>query len=263
MGWEVGNVCDFIVVGNQNISSYDLFINIGTFLGVLTALCCMKIRLKKITLVAVAIASLAVAMYIGKFLSTFVRQITNMSFGSVDVLMEKLAANAGNHFSGRVLAVVLFYVLFYTVICLILRKKQEISTVWNALDGVAFFIVIQHFFNRLACFMNGCCYGIPYNGVFSITLPNLELRYPLFPVQLLEMVFMLTLFCIVYCRWKKKKHIFALTIFGFGLTIIISEFFTDQRGALLFLGVNFIQIIGLLLCICGFIYRSKEHKNEN
>ncbi|MCI5703121.1 MAG: hypothetical protein MR265_03950 [Erysipelotrichaceae bacterium] len=39
--------------------------------------------------------------------------------------------------------------------------------------------------SKITYFIVGCCYGIPYNGPFSVTYPD-NLNIPLFPVQLLK-----------------------------------------------------------------------------
>ncbi len=76
-------------------------------------------------------------------------------------------------------------------------------------------------FGKIGCFFVGCCYGIPYNGPFSVTYPH-GLNIPLFPIQLLEsfVFFILFLFCNTN---KNKKNISYITL----LLISILKFSLD------------------------------------
>lgn len=52
-----------------------------------------------------------------------------------------------------------------------------------------FMLPLIHGFGRIGCFFAGCCYGVPYDGVFAVTFPAgsyAPAGIPLFPVQLTE-----------------------------------------------------------------------------
>ena len=49
-----------------------------------------------------------------------------------------------------------------------------------------FLIPFMHSFGRVGCFMAGCCYGIPYDGIGAVVFPEGSYAIPgikLFPVQ--------------------------------------------------------------------------------
>ncbi len=65
------------------------------------------------------------------------------------------------------------------------------------LDHAAIFLPLVHAFGRVGCYFAGCCYGIPYQGIFAVSFPPETLGLAgvaLFPVQLLESLLNLLLF---------------------------------------------------------------------
>ncbi len=99
-------------------------------------------------------------------------------------------------------------------------------------------IPLFHFFGRIGCFLAGCCYGIRYSGIFSVTYTN-PLTAPddaaHFPVQLLEaalnlMIFFLLLFA--EKRMKKPLQNFGLYLILYGTARFLLEFLRgdEQRG---------------------------------
>ena len=63
---------------------------------------------------------------------------------------------------------------------------------------------------KIGCFLAGCCYGIPYDGILSVTYKN-GLNISLFPIQLLESLLFFILF-LVLKKIKNKKHIIEISI---------------------------------------------------
>lgn len=74
---------------------------------------------------------------------------------------------------------------------------------------------------KIGCFIVGCCYGIPYNGILSVTYTN-GLNIPLFPIQLVESIVFLILFFIIN-HFKDKKNITYITI----IVCVIVKFLLD------------------------------------
>lgn len=250
-------MCEVLNTPFGDFMSYDIFNNLGTVLGLGTF--CILLWRKKASwryFLAGAV-TLAAIMVIGGFFSSLVRQLTHMDFQNYQELAKDVIERNGNHFLGRVLAAALFYPVIYRFAAYMLnvgyRKDQE----QVCLDALAFFIPIQHFFNRLACLMNGCCYGIPYNGPFALQFDSAAagvVNYPVFPSQAFEMGTMVILFVVVVFLYRKKKRLFGPVLIGFGISIFVSEFFMDQRGNLRLLGLNAIQYGAILLCLIGAWY---------
>lgn len=133
------------------------------------------------------------------------------------------------------------------------------------LDALLFFdaaapcVALAQAFGRIGCFFNGCCYGIPYDGPFSVTYP--QGAYPpadvaLFPSQLAEALFMF-LFCGLLALHLKKSrhpgHTVGLYLLGYGIFRFLIEFLRDDpRGAFLFFSTS--QWLGLLAICAGITF---------
>lgn len=244
--------------------SYDLCINIGTGLSVILLGALMWKKQKKIKPVLVLLLAFALTTVLGKYLSTLMRQLAHMNFSDFQSLFEMMKENKGNHFLGRVFAIVLFYPALFFAFGKFLHVKNVKNALSDSIDGVAFFIVIQHFFSRLGCLMNGCCYGKPWSGFPGIILPYAEIAYRVFPVQIFEMLGMVILFLVLLWAYKKEKSRFPIALSGFGIIIFLSEFFMDQKGNFLLAGMNGIQYGALLLVMiaCVIIFKEKGQKKS-
>ena len=99
----------------------------------------------------------------------------------------------------------------------------------NKLDLVKYsasgfiFLPLSISIGRIGCFLAGCCYGIPYNGLFSITFPQIGSVHPL---QLYESVLCLILF-IVLLYMERKKFNDIHIILTLSIVISIIRFFAE------------------------------------
>lgn len=131
---------------------------------------------------------------------------------------------------------------------------------------------------RINCFLEGCCFGKLYNGIFSITYPPASIvskqqymkrllpsRYveslPVHPAQLYIIVSMFLLFCAVMImkKMKVRKNIIAGTVLsGYGLSNFVIEFFREEQ--LVFKFVTMGQVMEVILFLIGLylIFKVKE-----
>ena len=131
---------------------------------------------------------------------------------------------------------------------------------------------------RINCFLEGCCFGKLYNGIFSITYPPASIvskqqymkrllpsRYveslPVHPAQLYIIVSMFLLFCAVLImkKMKVRKNIIAGTVLsGYGLSNFVIEFFREEQ--LVFKFVTMGQVMEVILFLIGLylIFKVKE-----
>ena len=131
---------------------------------------------------------------------------------------------------------------------------------------------------RINCFLEGCCFGKRYNGIFAVTYPPASIvskqqymkrllpsRYveslPVHPAQLYIIVSMLLLFCAVAImkKMKVKKNIITGTVLaGYGLSNFVIEFFREEP--LVFKFVTMGQIMEVILFLIGLslIFKVKE-----
>ncbi|MBO4712031.1 prolipoprotein diacylglyceryl transferase [bacterium] len=133
---------------------------------------------------------------------------------------------------------------------------------------------------RINCFLEGCCFGKLYSGVFAITYPPksivskqqymrrlLPSRYveslPVHPTQLYIVFSMILLFCIVLVmkKLKVKKNVIVGTVLsGYGIFNFIIEFLRVEP--LVFRFVTMGQIMELILFFIGLylIFKVKEEE---
>lgn len=126
-----------------------------------------------------------------------------------------------------------------------------------------FLIPFIHSFGRVGCFFAGCCYGIPYEGPFSVTFPKESFALPgvsLFPVQLVEAgslmvisIIILTLQLRVSFAYTVELYFILYGILRFGLERLRYD---DARGFIL--GVSTSQWISILLVVIAVVLYCKK-----
>lgn len=130
------------------------------------------------------------------------------------------------------------------------------------LDYVDFYgvlIPLVHSFGRIGCFCAGCCYGIRYDGPFSVIythpLSTVPVGVGIFPVQLLEsfLLFVLSMVLLVLLV-KGKKHIFCYYLISYGVIRFCTEMlrFDYERGFIF--GMSVSQFISIILIVLTIIY---------
>ena len=115
------------------------------------------------------------------------------------------------------------------------------------IDTVIILAPIQLFFIKLACFFNGCCWGIEWeNGLY-----NYHYDHPGYqvPVQALEAFWALLIFIIllIYRRKAKPGTVYPMFLTLYSFTRFFSEFFRHEENVLGPLKTYH------LLCIAGFV----------
>ncbi len=119
---------------------------------------------------------------------------------------------------------------------------------------------------KIGCFLTGCCYGIYYNGPFSITYhysPNNNNGISLFPIQLLESIVFFIIFIITY-KIVINNKISNKTVGIITILIFISKFLLDfLRYTHMNSLITFNQIICIPFILIGFllIVLKKEYIN--
>lgn len=111
---------------------------------------------------------------------------------------------------------------------------------------------------KIACFIVGCCSGIPYKGIFSVTYKE-YLNIPQFPIQIVETIVFIVIFII--CNHKRNdKNIIIKTV----IISITAKFLLD------FLRYNHLkhiittnQIISIIIVIITITYTLITRKKDN
>lgn len=116
---------------------------------------------------------------------------------------------------------------------------------------------LTYSFAKLACFFNGCCIGIPYDGLFSV-IYSFRGSQSFFPVQLLETFSFIFLFMFCNNYHKHKNIIYITLLLTFVLKFLLDFFRYDHIHS--FISNN--QIASIILCmvtiIVYFIQRYKK-----
>ena len=113
--------------------------------------------------------------------------------------------------------------------------------------------------SKIACFISGCCFGIPYNGLFYVIYKD-GLNIKLFPIQIVETFCFLILFTILHFK-KNNKNIIYITIISSALLKFLLDFLRyDHLNIILTANQIFSLILITFLIIFLFIRKQKIKK---
>lgn len=160
------------------------------------------------------------------YLCTF----TNMAFGN-------LVGTGGNYFSTLFLAPIA-----WSLLSLILGANPL-----EQIDLATMFLPVYLFFVKLACFFNGCCWGIPWEDGLYNHHPYHPGRQV--PVQAIECFWCLVIFAFLlwYRQKAKKGTMYPVYMMLYSATRFFSEFLRHEENVL------WIFKTYHLLCIAGFL----------
>lgn len=131
------------------------------------------------------------------------------------------------------------------------------------LDALVPAIPLGHAFGRLGCFLAGCCYGVPWQGVLAVYYPPSPLGItpegPVFPVQLLE-----ALLCLIICGlllWAGDRphnsldlsglYLILYSLMRFGLEYLRGDTVRGFFGPLsTSQWISTILLLAGILCLC-------------
>lgn len=151
------------------------------------------------------------------------------------------------------------------LVMIIIFSKQFKKKIENILYDVITVVPLMYSIGKLGCFFVGCCYGIEYNGIFSITY-NYSYSAPnfvkLFPVQLVESVLFFIIF--IYLTFKKRKEkdkikIICDTIILCGLSKFTLDYFRNSHKNTI-ISIN--QIVSLIFCLIFIYIKLKRKKSK-
>ena len=112
---------------------------------------------------------------------------------------------------------------------------------------------------KIGCFIAGCCHGIPYNGILSVTYTE-GLNIPVFPIQITETFFFIIIFLILN-KYRNNKYIIELTIISSALTKFLLDFLRYDHLTKI-ITVNQIFSIILILIAIIILIRKRNTKKE-
>ena len=138
-------------------------------------------------------------------------------------------------------------------------------------DKLVVVVPLIHGFGRIGCFCAGCCYGIPYDGIFKVMFAEnsfCSVQEYLFPVQLLESLLLFIIFAIMVIL-SRKEHRDGFLIGSYLMLYPVVRFFLEylrydaERGSFMMFSTS--QWISILLFIFGIVLfiRTKNKKLNN
>lgn len=125
---------------------------------------------------------------------------------------------------------------------------------------------IAQAFGRIGCFLGGCCFGCPTNH-FGVIYPQGSLPYkifgdtPLFPIQLVESLYLFLLFALLFGFIKFRKRAGAYLLLMPSGRFIFEYFRGDNRGVLFQSILSPAQVFSILFFGAGlFLYLQSTKK---
>lgn len=159
-------------------------------------------------------------------------------------------------------------------IALIIFARKHRENIVGLLDFVIVSVPLAHFFGRIGCFLNGCCYGKIWHGPFGVRFPagsyawyrHVDLgrisrftaeALPVHPVQIYEAVFNVLVYLLVLWAYThrdrtKDGRILALYCFTYPPGRFLLEFLRGDHEIFI-MGLTVSQITSLFLIVLGLV----------
>ena len=152
--------------------------------------------------------------------------------------------NGGFVYYGGLLGGVIFSILFFKI------KPRE-RTFWETADFLTPILCFGTGFGRIACFLQGCCYGTEWNGIWSIAGRHPTQLY----IFLWESLLLALIFRLDNKRLKTPGFLFLFWVSASAVGRFFVEFYRQDFRGLFIAGLSVSQIIALaVVLICGLSY---------
>ncbi len=180
-------------------------------------------------------------------------------------------SNPGKLWSGN--GFVFYGSLLLTIPVMLWYFRKIKVPVLGMLDVMAIVTCIVHGFGRMGCFMAGCCYGLPTDGLFGVifTSPICQadpLNTPLHPTQLYEatLIFgLMTSLLLLKHRKKFDGQLFLIYLMVYAIGRAILEIFRGdlQRGFLIDGILSNSQFVSIMIiAIAAYFYGRLMRKSN-
>ncbi|MBO5333216.1 MAG: prolipoprotein diacylglyceryl transferase [Clostridia bacterium] len=212
--------------------AYSLFNSIYSFLTVIGSIFYFKIKRESISIYSKIVIQLVSQkkLKIGKLFLNIEKVVEFILVSAESMLIAEVCVRAyrmNKPFGSLVGTGANYFGLLFTVwLFVILVSLILFSNPIKQLDIATLFLPFAQIFVRLACYFNGCCWGIPWKyGPY-----NYHYAHPgnQVPVQAIEVsfVFIIYLFLLWYKKRAKIGTMFPLYMILYGGARFFNEFFT-------------------------------------
>lgn len=134
----------------------------------------------------------------------------------------------------------------------------------NLLDIYLTIIPIGQAVGRIGCYLNGCCYGTEYNGLFSVPYLIDGINISVFPTWFFESIycFLLAIFFHLIFITQTRGIYTVIYLIAYSAFRFFIEFFRgdDLRGKYGWISTS--QIISIIIFICGLLIAIYSMKNK-
>lgn len=246
------------------IPPYAFWIGIGLLCSIIMFLYLLydsKIKIEKQLLVyACGIVGVIVGARLFGCIKNVLLDLYNLEPITVEVI-----SNSDLVFYGGLIGFLLF-----TSVAIVWVYRKFNSEIMNI---IVVTIPLFHSFGRIGCLFAGCCFGVEYTKILSITyIANPQEIRSCFPTQLIESFFEFTLFVFLLVLHKKNKgknllkvYLAIYAVFRFCLEFVRGDTVRGFFGKLSFSQYISLIIVTILLSIT--IIQNKKtargFKNEN
>ena len=110
---------------------------------------------------------------------------------------------------------------------------------------------------KLGCFIAGCCHGIPYDGILSVTYVD-DMNIPVFPVQLLESIVFFIIF-IICNKIRNNSKVIYITIIIAALAKFALDFLRYEHVSKI---ITLNQIVSIILIISSIVLLIIKRKSK-
>ena len=246
------------------IYSYGFFIALGAILGfIFTAYQAKKQFNTPIDTIQMLIILIIIAAVVGgKFFMVF--EDPQRYLADPSLLLKNFSS--GFVFYGSLIFAIPTILLFF---------RSHKLPILPMLDIMAATACIVHASGRIGCFMAGCCYGTPHDGLFSVTFSDPlcaadPLNTPLHPTQLYSSIAIFTILAVLIFISRRKQfngQIFMLYIMLYAVARSLLELVRGdlERGFLIenvLSNSQFISILMLLSALIVYIRLSRKSKQK-
>ena len=148
------------------------------------------------------------------------------------------------------------------IIMLLIYSKQMKKDFITMLKLIVPALPLIYGLSKIACFISGCCYGIEYDGIFSITY-NYSHSAPkgvsLFPIQIVETIVFLLIFIFFYINRNKikDKNYVGYMFIVCGFFKFILDFFRHIHVSEI---ISTNQIFSLIFIVIGIVFVFYKNK---
>lgn len=168
-------------------------------------------------------------------------------------------------YSGRFTMVGGFVFVFIFMPFLVKFNRVDI---WSFLDALTPGWALGIGFNKIGCFLNGCCIGIETDSIFGMKFPMVDYPNPVYPTQLYESISGFIGFALVILIRRKQKAdglSFCFFAFYFSVVRLLLNFIKEVPSSMRLPPILLSVFYAILIAITGYLLnkRISAHNSNN